>query len=410
MEYSPYNFKLKLAAIEVYSVGLNATFRAWELYQDLFLKHIQHETCSYIILDHLLSSGLYDEAFIVCRHVQDFHIKSSRELQDGVKDAMECGNSGKADEFMQFHRTKLQPSLVLQQAKALTLDLSPLLSNLQDGSTACDIQKLGERHGIVGGPEDVNRATEMISEAHNPASAIDALQVFRSESSMTQFVDNRDKNIKSYDILGSIYWREIPNGVSLWKRSMYRSLQHSLLVRATLCADGSKGLKKGKIVQCSSTLRRRCKSLWDMLQHATKLAENSELNSVYISSLRASSDLCKALLSLCGGVDASGKFLLDDLESREKASVVYLRESTTSIQTIGKEINPGSADVSQVGRFVVDCCVHLFSLTRIFSTLAESFGFGKRKRQTKAAAGAVANVASSLLDIVKSLQLTTEQR
>ena len=410
IEYSPHNFKLKLAAIELYSVGLHATYRAWGLYQELFLKHIQHETCSYIILRHLLSSGLYDEAFKVCRSIQDFHIKSSRELQDGVKHAMENGNSGKADEFMQFHKTKLQPSLILQQAKALTLDLSPLLSRLEQshcGSTTDEVRRLGELHGIIGGTDDMSRATEIISEAHNPASTIDALQICRPSASIAQFVDNRDSSIKSYDILGSIYAR-METDKSVWNLNVHRSLQHSLLIRATLLADGSRGLRKGKVVPCSLVLRKRCSSLWVKLQQTRDFIDNSPLSKVHLESSMASVALCRAMLSLCGGVDASGEFVLDDLESRERTSLLFLEEARESIQSIGEDNERN--DIGQLSHFLVDCCVHLFSLTRIFSTMAEAFGFGKRKRETKAVAGAVADISASFHQIVEGIYSVAEQR
>jgi N-terminal acetyltransferase B complex non-catalytic subunit len=413
IDYSPHNFKLKLAAIQLYAKGLQSSFRAWTLYQDLFLKHIQHETCSHVILLHLISSGLFDEAFNVCRSIQDFHIKSYRELQEGIQRAMECHHVGKAHEFMQFHTTKLQPSLVLREAKGLTLNLSPLLSNTrvsESGSSGNKTGELGNCHGIVGGTSDMNRTADMISEVHNPTGSFDVLRVLNPSANVNEYVDNRDNVIKTFDILGSIYAGDgsmEPSIEWIWENTVRRSLQHSLLIRATLCADGSKGLKKGRLVKCDPSQSRRCESFRAKILQAIE-SQHKFVDKGCLLSLSATIDLCRSILSLSGG-SYDGDQSLDEIESREKTTLLYLERSAISLKTVPDELK-NECGVESASLYLLDYFLQLFVLTRIATSVAETFGWGKKKRKTKPVSSVLAEIARSLVVIGDQLQSNIEKR
>jgi hypothetical protein len=353
---------------------------------------------------------MFDEAFNVCRSIQDFHIKSYRELHDGIQRAMECNHVGKAYEFMQFHTTKLQPSLLLREAKGLTLNLSPLLSNTRvpgiDGITG----ELGKCHGIVGGTSDMNRTADMISEVHNPTGSFDVLKVLHPSAHMNQFVDNRDQAIKSFDILGSIYgWNGMaePSNESIWTNTLRRSLQHSLLIRAALCADGSKGLKKGRVVKSDRSQNRRCVSFRAKIQQAIE-SQKGSMKESFQSSLSASIDLSLSILCLSGG-SYDEKPMMDDVESRENATLQYLQRSVNSLKTVPSELeNDGSAE--SASRYLLDFFVQLFVLTRIASNIAETFGWGKKKQKTKPVSALMAEIACCLVSIGDRLKANVDQR
>jgi hypothetical protein len=413
IDYSPHNFKLKLAAIQIYSKGLQSSYRSWTLYQELFLKHIQHETCSHIILQHLISSGLFDEAFNVCRNIQDFHIKSYRELQEGIQRAMEYHHVSKAHEFMKFLTTKLQPSLVLREAKGLTLNLSPLLSNtrvVESDSSRNNTGELGKCHGIVGGTSDMSRTADMISEVHNPTGSFDVLRVLNPSANMNDYIDNRDNIIMICDILGSIYGGDdsmVLSAESIWENTVRRAMQHSLMIRATLCADGSKGLKKGKIVKCDPWQSRRCESFRAKIQQAIE-SQQSFVDKGCQSSLSAAIDLSRSILCLCGG-SYDGDQSMHDIESREKTTLRYLEGSSNSLKTVPNELS-NDCGLESASLYLLDYLIQLFVLTRIAANLAETFRWGKKKRKTKPVSTMLAEIARSLVAIGDQLQTNIEKR
>ena len=95
MQYSPYNPHLKICAMHVLG-DLEAPNMCWELYKGLSIKHIQHESCSYLILPILRSGGMFHEAVSVCREILGLHVSSARDVFDFIGRAMEAGKIGRA--------------------------------------------------------------------------------------------------------------------------------------------------------------------------------------------------------------------------------------------------------------------------------------------------------------------------
>ena len=79
IDNSPYNPHLKIAAISVYS-RLGAAERALAIYQDLGVKQIQLDSCSYIILPLLVKGGLYTSAIKIASSILRLHGSSSKDI------------------------------------------------------------------------------------------------------------------------------------------------------------------------------------------------------------------------------------------------------------------------------------------------------------------------------------------
>jgi N-acetyltransferase B complex (NatB) non catalytic subunit len=148
IRYSPYNAYLKISAMFVYS-QLNAVSRSWDLFRDLYIKHIQHESCAYLILPLLRAGGFYQETISVCQEILRLQTASAREAIEFSGRAMENGALSKADECITFHRERMNKSLTTLEAKGLILDCAPMYKQNDDRDT------LGAVHGIVGGESDL---------------------------------------------------------------------------------------------------------------------------------------------------------------------------------------------------------------------------------------------------------------
>lgn len=75
-----------------------------------------------------------------------------RESTEWTGHAFENGALSKADEFINFHKNRMNNSLTSLQAKGLVLDSASM--SVQDEEKQ---DSLGAVHGIVGGEADVER-------------------------------------------------------------------------------------------------------------------------------------------------------------------------------------------------------------------------------------------------------------
>ena len=408
---SPYNSYLKICCIGIYH-RLGATSRSWELFQGVGLKHIQLDSCTYVILPMLMSGGLFNEAIDACNAMIRFQAGTARETGDYAGRAMENGTLSKGNEFIEFQREKMNNSLTMLQAKAFILDAAPLLANpvsrkkfdedpvLEGG--------LGTIQGIVGGESDVERATRMIPEVYNPNAALQVVSwADRNDAPDSSTQDNRDLSILSYETL-------VQGGVEskddILKASRLCGHTHSLLILATLCIEATKAPKKGKLVKTSPELEKRTLGLLDMCDKCLAVAQNRFAGEGKLYDLRKSlvgitTDLCRTLALLVAGLPTRDRE--DTLDTREKAIVESLELVSGKVEPLSASLT--AATIHDMFQILAHELVALFAIFRKLADVLSTFGWGKRKRKTKACAEAMAVLASHLEVTVTTLLSTLDR-
>jgi N-terminal acetyltransferase B complex non-catalytic subunit len=382
--FSPYNASLKITAIDIYS-KLNAVHRAYELYQALSMKHIQLDSCSYLISSKLVQGGLYNEAIELCNDILKFHTCIARDTGEFAASSMdEHGNLSKADEFLHFFRNKMQPSLTLLDAKGRIMDCAPLLYTARADNKK---HTLGLQHGIVGGGEsDLERVAYMIREAHHPLGAPSIMTVTLDDESISSVSNNCDFSILHHEILCKTTYA---TKEALLQDSIRRGLLHGLLVRLVLCMEAIKGPKKGKAPKPSELLQKRCTSLLDVVDKISQFLESRTHDSGYQECMQAILTLVRTIVVISAGHEDKE----DTLSSREEYATqqlefIVIPSITWSIPT--------------VCQFLPDMLVPLVVVFRITANLFALFGWGKRK--TRASTGALAKVASDMKDLVGAMR------
>lgn len=402
IRYSPYNAYLKIAAIFIYS-QLDATSRCWDLYAELHIKHIQHESCSYLILKALRSGGFYRETINVCQEILGLQRTMTREAGDFTGRAMENGSIGKADEILSFHRNRMFNSLTTLEAKGLVLDCAPMF--IQDEKQG----SVGAVHGVVGGESDLSRVRQMIAEAHNPSGAFSILRLNGAvRDTINDFSDNRDFGITSFEILHKTVF-DSPE--QILSESIRRGCHHNLLIRAATCIDAVKGPKKGKAVKATPEMEHRCKSLQKAISAANVVGVEASLQPRgYVLLLDAMKYMCNAIIAVGAGMDTNGEVKYATMEAREAAGVSILQHATESLNSTRKEIALlDDLSVSRTSRMLPDCIIPIFALFQMNAKVADTYGWGKRKRKTKKFAAAVADLSLCIVSILDDMSLSINQ-
>lgn len=395
IQYSPYNPNLKIAAILAYA-HFNAASMCWDLYNALRIKHIQHESCSYLILNILHSGGLYTEILQVCQDILGLQRTSVREAGEFTGRAMENGSISKADEFISFHRNRMQRSLVTLQAKGLVLDCAPMFSQEQAQNA------VGSLHGIVGTDSDLPRVKQMISEAHNPSGAFSLLELCGSvKENVLEFADNRDFSILSLEILQNT---EFDTPEQIVSNSIRRSWLHNLILRAALCVDATRGPKKGKAVKPSPELEKRCKSLLRWVSEADAERHGLIEQPGYDWLLDSMKKICESLVSICSGMTSNEEISFEGLEERENAGLLLMQNASESIRNAKENLSQKDAlSISRSCKLLSDFLVPIFALFQMNAKIADLFGWGKRRRKTKKYSEAVAGFACEFSSLVDAL-------
>jgi N-terminal acetyltransferase B complex non-catalytic subunit len=401
MQHSPYNPKLKIAAILAYS-QFNASSMCWDIYNTLHIKHVQHESCSYLILNILLSGGLYREILQVCQDILGLQRTSVREAGEFTGRAMENGSISKADEFLSFHTKRMQRSLVTLEAKGLVLDCAPMFSHDQ---AHCVV---GSLHGIVGAESDLPRVKQMISALCDPTGAFSLLTVRGSvKETTTKYSDNRDESILSFEIL---HKTDFDTPEQIVSDSIRRSWLHNFLLRAALCVEATKGPKKGKAIKPSHELAKRCKSLLCFVSEADAERQGLNLTPGHYWLLDSIKKLCESLVSVCSGLTSNEDVSFELIEGRENAGVLLLQKAAKSMRTAkGILSQTETLSISRSCKLVSDFIVPIFAIFQMISKVAELFGWGKRKQKTKIYSDAVAVFAQVFLSLVDELHLCSSR-
>ena len=436
---SPYNAYLKFTAMDAY-YQLGAMSRSWEFFQAVGLKHIQLDSCTFTILPMLFSGGLYNETIEVCNAMLRFQAGTARDCGEYAGRAMEAGTLSKADEFLVFQREKMNNSLTILQARGLILDSAPLYANSVPRKKHDDdpIMEggLGIHQGIVGGDLDMDRASQMVVEAHNPYAALSLVSWADGGGTVQDgedMSDNRDLSIFANQIL---YKTKIETKDEIVQDSLRRGFIHGLLIRSTLCVDCIKGPKKGKVVKNSEELISRALSLLRCIESTKTFMNANTLNGGRIPSFCCESllqvvlDLCHVLVMVSSGLSLSSSptFSLQDddnnnnnnnninkdvsLEERETFASDLLQTHTLQhlqdiLQTF--QNNMLVTSIQDVGWLVPSYMVPLFAIFRMCSNVFTTFGWGKRKCKTKMVAMAFSNLAQVFAKIVEALEEPLER-
>lgn len=386
IEYSPHNPHLKILALFVYG-QLNAAPRAWTLFQTLHVKHIQYESLSYLILPILWSGGMYVEAVCVCKDILRLQRSAAQDTGEYAGRAMDNSALSKADEFVRFHRDRMNRSLTCLEAKGIILEGAPLY--VQDGKQP----SYGAMQGIVGGPDDTSRVYEILANVMDPFSAFSVLQL---SDPPRDFTDNRDFDVLSQDLL---IRRSFPGIEDIAHATMRRGLVQGLLIRSALVKELTKGPRKGKVVPPSDALRKRCKSLLSCASVARRFCDASvespqPRNLLFMRILILE---CHILTVLSSGLVTDSLEEAIEIQDRERIVCSHLDQLHQAIDT-ASQLDLCVASVSQM---LPECLLPSFTLFNMCSEVLDLFGWGKRK--SKKCAEGLAVTAQSLCCVVGNM-------
>ena len=390
---SPSNANIKMAALDIYS-QLNAASRSWAIYQELQIKHIQLDTCTYLILPVLQSGGYYQEILKVSKGLLMLHTSVVREACEFMGRAMDNGILSKADEFMFFQREKMTNSLAAMEATGLMMDSAPFFAHDMKDAT------IGVAHGIVGGDSDFDRATDMVVEVRNPYGALSLLVRTLDATTFDEVADNRDLSILNFEVL---YRRHVAPREDVINDSLRRGHNHSLLIRAALCVHYTKGPKKGKIVKPGEELTKCCNTLVAGIESASEFCSKVS-QPVYAELMSSQLELCRALLVVNSGTGLEGSE--DTLDGREKQASIHLEAARGSMEkaTSASKFLEGRTDAAFVCRLLPTSAVPLFAICHMCEEIFETFGWGKRKLKTKQVSAEFAKFATEFSVFVKAMQ------
>lgn len=393
IHWSPYNAYLKISAMLVYG-ELNAASRSWELSKALQIKHIQHESCAFLILPLLQAGGFYREMIAVCQEILRLQTTAIRDASDFAARAMENGTCSKAEEFMAFQKKRMNMSLTTLEAKGFILDCAAMY--VQDDRQ----DALGAIQGIIGADTDVERASQMVAEAHNPCGAFSLLRFGDSFEKLSKnYSDNRDFSIFLNEVLLS---RTYASSEEVLRDSMRRGHHHRLLITAALCIEATKGPKKGKIAKSTIEQEKRCKSLLSSIQAVGSVS----LGEKYDFMLKGIHEICYAIAAFGAGIYASGTPSEDTLENREEKIATFLVSAETELKNYAETqlFVSGPSSIAQVCRILPDCVVPIFALFRMCLRAAELYGWGPRKNKSKLCASALFSLSTTLLSLVQQMK------
>lgn len=403
---------MKMAAIDVY-FQLDATSRSWELFQAMNLKHIQLDSCTYTVLPYLMQGGLYNETIEICKTLLRFQASTARDCGNFTGRAMEAGTLSKADEFMVFQRNKMIKSLSVVEAKGLILDAAPLLATAVPSkqlgvknNAPYSVLKggLGTLQGIVGGDDDIARATQMVVEAYNPYAALSLVTWASMDGSIhdaEDMSDNRDMDILSNQIL---HRTKTDDKDSILREALRRGHVHGILIRASLCWDAAKGPKKGKVVKPTEELTKRTQSLLDTVEVVKNFIDTHDLQDG-VKGL-GSKALIRAVLSICRALSVINaglpKLENDTMEQREHhANKILENEALDQIKLSKDHVVLSS--VKDVCTLLPNYIVPLFAVIKMCANICAVYGWTKKKKNTKKVSGTMAKIAAefnSFLDAV----------
>jgi len=415
MDHSPYNPHLKIAAIGVYS-QLHAAHRALSIYNDLGVKQIQLDSCSYLILPLLVRGGLYTSAIELSSSILRLHGSTSKDVKDYASKSFQNGYLLKAKEMVTFQREKMRPSLQLLHSKGIVMDCAALMnaSDLNGGLASKEPRsnvpavKLGEVRGLCGGEGDLAKAEKLITDSESHFNAPSLIHDAARTTSLRDFAfsDNRDMTMNYFEIL---YQNRRLTEKEMMSESLMRGHIHGMLVRAVMLSGVAKAPKKGKVPKCSEEMTYRYLSLVDALERLNQFSKGHdiEINDLEMELLELLCALCQAIATIVVGKDD------DSMAEREKTVVSIIESGTKILGSVRDSFKSFAYNTiddqsgTMVCQLLPDRVVPTYILIETTTTLFALFGWGKRKRKTKPAAAALAELALSFRDLLSDLMHAT---
>lgn len=385
IQHSPDNAYLKFSAMEVFH-QLNSTTRTWEHFQTIGLKHIQLDSCSFTIFPYLFEGGLYNEAIEVCTSLLRFQNGTARDCGDFAGKAMNSGILTKANEFMVFQRQRMNQSLTSLYSKGMILDAAPLLAS-ETITTKKDNNpilkgSIGTTQGIVGGNEDINRATKMVAQIYNPFAALSVVSYVKGYDTYDYLSDNRDTSILNRN---SILLRpNIESKRRMIQTTLRRGRIHALLLRAALCVDAMKGPKKGKVIKPGIVLEKRTQSLLDCILEASEFFGSEiddrdtacAINGCQEEFVHVFLSLCRVLAVVNAGMPKMDE---DSMQQRENSAVKIIQDEALVRLKMAREKISFACNPKIVGAILPNHILPIFAVFRMCSTVCNTYGWGKRK-------------------------------
>jgi hypothetical protein len=403
MDLSPYNPHLKIASIGVY-LQLGAPYRAFSIYQEIGIKQIQMDSCSYLILPSLIKGGLYTSAVRLSSSILRLHSSTSKDIKDFASKSLQNGYLFKAREMSIFQRAKMRPSSQLLYSKGVVMACASVInaSDFEDISSGKQIStvKLGSVNGLCGGDEDVERSEQIASDSsiyfNAPYVIHEAANTVLSDD-IRVYSDNRDMGINYFEIL---HRTEHLTRNEMITDSLHEGNMHGLLVRAVMAVAVAKAPKKGKVAKSTEEMTYRCKSLTRALTRAKRFVpKTSDVDNIEDFLWTVFCSLCDVI-----GVVIVGKCPENDaLADRENASVQLLEAAVICVNRAQTSFNSGRDTGALVCRLLPAWIVPIYTMMETTARLFALFGWGKRKRLTKAASGALARLALSFRSLLSDL-------
>lgn len=419
MDYSPYNPHLKIAAINVYS-ELNAADRALTIYHGLGVKQIQLDSCSYLILPLLIRGGLYTSAIKLSASILRLHGSTSKDVKTYASKTLQNGLLFKAKEMSTFQCESMRPSLQLLYSKGLLMDIAPLMipSDLENDTAIGARSKgnspsvrLAAEKGFCGNEDDLIRADQLSIDAEihfNAPAIIPASAQFTKIDNFT-FSDNRDMSVNYFEVL---HHTAHLTQMEMVVESIRRGHIHGLLARAIMAVGAANAPKKGKLSNPTEETSYRCQSLRYALSRAKEFGHDAKLDETERALWNTCCQFCEVMIAVIHGRPGDDPSS-NTVAGREKLATSIINSTTQVVQSAREALNSCYSAIDsekkntclgcKVCRLLPDYIVPLFILFETTSRLFCLFGWGKRKRLTKAASGALAFAALSLRDLVTDI-------
>lgn len=266
--------------------------------------------------------------------------------------------------------------------------------------------RLGAEKGFCGKEEDIARAEHIAIDAERH---FNAPAILHENPSEYGYSDNRDFEISYFEILHHTAHLKREEMVT---ESLRRGYMQGLLTRAIMATEAANAPKKGKCPKHTEEMTYRCQSLRQTLSRANCLfgqgIVDTENDLISKALWEGCSQLCETILVVVEGPigDGTTPSNSDTLAEREKAAVSTVESTVQLVQSARNAFatpvdHQGSG--ARVCQLLPDRIVPFYVLLETTARLFAVFGWGKRKRQTKAAAGALARLASSLRDFLTEM-------
>ncbi|GFH62164.1 hypothetical protein CTEN210_18640 [Chaetoceros tenuissimus] len=393
--HSPYNAYIKIAASK-YLFMTGSAIRAYEVFKDMDVKQIQLDSCSYFVMNNLMNAGLYNEVADQAGKIVKIHSTSSKDLATYMPKAFENGNMRRGREMISWQQTRMSPSMQLLEAKSIIMDVAPLVNDNCTGN-----ESLGLLFGLVGNERDAERNEKIIRDSASFFTAPSVLSIAKGDTDdLDVLSDNRDFTVNEFEIL------QRSDFDFQSTQSIIRSHLHSMLCRLVLAAQVIKPPKKGKIVKVekSDSLYTRSESLCESIRLTEKCLEKEcDINKAQKVLIEATINIIKAFVVIVSGSCLSTDTVQSDdsLATRERYCVEYLENAKLLLVETTKILKDEQGDDIQIAsRLLSDNLVTLFAIFQTTASACDQFSWGKRKRDTKPVAGAMANIALEFKNVV----------